>query len=91
MLQATIAPPLMALKADRIVALAGEPHLHLDDARAYRRVMNEAPRLQLRSEVWGKAPQSTQRCHYRRVRVVAVAYLGVAAALVIPPLLSVNS
>lgn len=91
MLQTTTAPPLMVLKADRIVDLAGKGDLHLGDARACRRVVNEAPRLQLRSAVWGKAPRSPQRRHYRRVCVVAVAYLGVAAALVTPPLLSVNS
>ena len=36
----------IALAADRIVAHAGEGNLHLGEAKAYRRVMNEAPRLQ---------------------------------------------
>ena len=91
MLQATTAPPRTALEADRIVAHVGEGHLHFGDAEAYRRVMNEARRLQLRSTVWGKAPQPTQRRHDRCVRVVAAACPVVGIALVIPPLLSVNS
>ena len=91
MLEATTAPPLSALEADRIVTHADEGHLHLDDAEAYPRVVNEARRLQLRSEVWGAAPQSTQRRHYCRVLVVAAACRVVALALVIQLLIPVNS
>ncbi len=90
MLQATTAPPRTAHETDRI-AHAGEGRLHLGDTEAYRPVMTEARRLQLRSTAWGKAPRSTQRRHYHRVLVFAAACVGVGIALVISLLLSVNS